>query len=266
MDPYRAQLDNSDLAPASRKATGIVARGGQIGQKLGGRIESASQAINKKSQQIARIGRGARAAETLMTKTGVSAEAEKNINKKSLRPLTRDNLGTKPEKTQTVGRRASPKRNLGEHKKIQNALARIRSIFEKHGEKFAAGDEKKLIASKPSKPKFPAFMLALAAIKDILDIPGDLSVVGIILTTLTSFLIAVTLFIWTWNKISGGWWKTRLIRWLWIRYVATILIEFIPGIKLVPTNTIFIFMAYKKEAKIVKLFNRALEELHAAGY
>ncbi len=45
----------------------------------------------------------------------------------------------------------------------------------------------------------------------------------------------------------------------------TLGVEFIPIVKIIPANTIFILLAHYREKKIVKLFNLALEEMRSGG-
>lgn len=141
----------------------------------------------------------------------------------------------------------------------------IRSIFTNAGEEFTEGDEELIIKNPPKNPRFPYIIVALAILKDLLDV-GDLSIVGIVLTTAVSFLIAIVLFFWTLGKLSGGWWKKKMISWLWKRYILAIAIEFTPFGKIIPATTIFILMAHYREKRIVKVLNEALEELHRKGF
>jgi len=152
-----------------------------------------------------------------------------------------------------------------QHREIKRIVGKVQEIFQDKGETFEDGDEKLLVAEPAEEPDFPQIIFMAAVMKDLLDIPLELSIIGIILTTMLSFVLSIVLFIWVLGKLSGGWWKKRIIRWLWIRYVAVIILEFFPFFKIVPATTIFIYMAYKREKKIVKLFNLALEELHNAG-
>lgn len=150
-------------------------------------------------------------------------------------------------------------------REVGRIIYKVRKIFKDKGENFEDSDAKQLIAEPAEEPDFPIVIFLAAIIKDFLDIPFELSIVGIILTTALSFVLSAVLFVWTLGKMSGGWWKKRIIKWLWIRYVAVFIIEFIPFFKIVPTATIFIYMAYRRETKIVKLFNLALEEFRRAG-
>jgi len=129
--------------------------------------------------------------------------------------------------------------------------------FEGNLEQFLSTD------SAPS-PGFPLFIITIAILKDCLDAPLDIVIVGAVITTLTSFIMAIILFFWVWGKLSGGWWKKKLIRWLWVRYVMIAILEILPFFKIVPAATIFVLMAHHREKKVVKLFNLALEEIKGA--
>jgi len=152
-----------------------------------------------------------------------------------------------------------------QQREIKRVVGKVRKIFSDEGENFDDGDEKMLVGESAIKPDFPYIIVTAAIIKDLLDIPLDVSVVGIILTTILSFILFLVLFMWVLGKLGGGWWKKKIIRWLWIRYIAAIILEFVPFFQIVPATTIFILMAHYKEKKIVRLFNLALEELRHAG-
>lgn len=133
------------------------------------------------------------------------------------------------------------------------------------GEFLEPEDAEQLVVERPVAPDFPYFMVAIAVLKDFLDVPADLSVVAIPMSTALSFLIALVLFFWLLGKMSGGWWKKKLIRWLWVRYIIAIAIEFIPVLKIVPATTILVLMAHFRETKIVRAFDASLQRLHASG-
>lgn len=139
---------------------------------------------------------------------------------------------------------------------------RARQIYNEAGETFEEEDIHKLVTDKPTNPTFPFIMMTVAVLKDIIDIPGELSAIAIVLTTLLSALLSLILSIWTYNRMSGGWWKKRIIRTIWKRWLIATLIEISPWGKMIPANTIFIWMANNSEKKIVKLANLALEEFH----
>jgi hypothetical protein len=126
------------------------------------------------------------------------------------------------------------------------------------------GDAQMLLTNPPEKPSFPGIVLSLALIKDILD-AGDFTGIGIVVTTALSFLISLVLFLWLLGKVSGGWWKKKLIRGLWVRYALAVFIEFIPFVKLIPATTILVLMAHFREPKVVQALNGALERIHSGG-
>lgn len=121
-------------------------------------------------------------------------------------------------------------------------------------------------ATKAPLPPFPFVMLTIAIMKDIIDVPGELSVIGIVLTTALSLVIALVLFFWFMGKVSGKWWKGRMVSWLWKRYVFAIALEFIPFFKIVPATTILVLMAHFRETKTVKILNSAMEAIHSAKF
>lgn len=141
----------------------------------------------------------------------------------------------------------------------------IGELFASKGEKFEEEDAEKLDSGPPTHPHFPSIITSVAVLKDLLDIPLDLSLVLTVAVFFLSLALALILAFWCMGKISGGWWKKSLIRWLWIRFFMMAVIEFIPFVQMVPANTIFVLMAHYKETKIVKLFNQALEIMHGQG-
>ncbi len=175
------------------------------------------------------------------------------------------NTESTARQNQRLFNRSVPKSSPRTQQEMNRIVGRIKEIFQEQKEEFEDGDEKMLIAEPPEKPEFPWIIFLAAVIKDILDVPLELTLVGIILTTVLSFILSIVLFFWILGKASGGWWKKKIISWLWSRYVAVIILEFIPFFKIIPTTTIFIYMAHKRETKLVKLFNLALEELRGAG-
>mgnify|MGYP003385912346 CR=1 FL=1 len=147
---------------------------------------------------------------------------------------------------------------------VHQGIRRAKEILQKEGH-FQDGDIENLLSTKKVElPPFPLFMFIIAILKDLIDI-ADLTLVGIIITTIVSVIFSVILFFWLFGKVSGKWWKKKVVGWLWKRYIAAIIIEFIPFLKLAPTMTIFIIMAHRRETKVVKAINFALEELKKVG-
>ncbi|MBP7811391.1 MAG: hypothetical protein KA054_00945 [Candidatus Moranbacteria bacterium] len=73
-------------------------------------------------------------------------------------------------------------------------IERVRNIFRDQGEDFDE-DDKRLLSSEPvQKPGFPIIIFTFAVIKDCLDLPLELSIIGIVLTTLLSLLLSAILF------------------------------------------------------------------------
>lgn len=170
------------------------------------------------------------------------------------------------------GRRTRSTSDQQSEETRRNALKRryqnIQRIFSEGGETIDDGDVgiiRELKTEKVPLPPFPYFIFSIALLKDIVDVIATITLVGIVLSMALSFLFALILFFWTMGKMSGGWWKKRLINYILVRYGITIAIEFIPGVNIIPTTTIFILMAHYRETKIVKLLNLALEELHSMG-
>lgn len=138
------------------------------------------------------------------------------------------------------------------------ALAAANEAFE-----YEEGDAKLLISNRPTPPDFPMGILFLALIKDAFDVVLGLSVFLLPLALVTTVPVMLILAFYFYNKLSGGWWKKRMISWLWKRYLLTLLIEMTPllGI-IVPATTILVLMAHFRETKVVQTLNAALETLH----
>lgn len=141
----------------------------------------------------------------------------------------------------------------------------LRNIFSQNNEVLDESDVKLLTEAPPVQPDFPFIMVGIAVLKDLLD-TLDLTLIGIVFTTVFSFLIAFVLFFWFFGKMSGARWKKKLIKRLWKKYIIAIVIEFIPFMKIIPATTILVFMAHYKEVELVKLANQGLEELKRLGF
>ncbi len=175
---------------------------------------------------------------------------------------TRDTSSV-PERVRTVRDELTRKKFAEERRRT--ALEEVlRKTGGAAGIPYEEGTVEMLIENPPIRPDFPYIMVSLAILKDVLD-AGDFFVVGIIVTTILSFTIALVLFLWFLGKLSGGWWKKKMVAWLWTRYAVAIFIEFVPFLKIIPATTILVFMAHYRETKIVQFLNSALENLRKKG-
>ena len=148
----------------------------------------------------------------------------------------------------------------------KGALKKINDIFDgESGEKFTEQDREQAEKSPPRLPTFPITISIFALIKDILDVPENLSAVAAGLATLTSIPISLIILKWVWEKTAGGtaggWLKKKMIRWVWMKYIGAVIIEFIPFINFVPTYTIFILMTHRKEIKLVRGMKQIMEKI-----
>lgn len=167
------------------------------------------------------------------------------------------------EQKESEKRRSTPSRTknietiLKNRPGNQKAIADIRDLIDDE-------DEVILINKAPKAPQFPFIIVLMAIFKDIVDFL-NLTLVGAPIPVVAAFIVGIVLFFWVLGKASGGWWKKKLIKWLWNRYIVALLIEFIPFINMVPATTIFILLAHYREKKLVKAINFALEQLKKGG-
>lgn len=151
---------------------------------------------------------------------------------------------------------------------LQRVYQNIHDLFEKSGESVndtEINEMRQLGIDRPQTVDFPYIIFTIAVLKDISDVLATITIIGAVATLATSFICAIILFIWTLDKMNGGWWKKRLIKGLLIRYGIMVTIEFIPGVNIIPTATIFMLMAHFREVRLVKMINIALEEMHDVG-
>jgi len=155
-------------------------------------------------------------------------------------------------------------RNLRESL-VNRVLDKARELFASKGVDFGTEEAKQIIDGKPSPlPTFPYLMFSLGLAKDVLDFL-DFTIVGTIFVFFFSIIFFFIFFIYSLGKISGGWWKKGLIKWLWKRAAVVAVIEFFPFIQIVPATAVLILLAHYHETKIAKLVNLALDEMHSAG-
>ncbi|MES2134751.1 MAG: hypothetical protein V4449_00720 [Patescibacteria group bacterium] len=148
------------------------------------------------------------------------------------------------------------------------ALEETRKAMRDGGGDLQDSEEKLLEDDPIEMPKFPFNLFGLSALKDALDIGLTLTGVGIVLTFVTGVVLWVVLFFWCIadDIRHGDWWKKMLIKsiwkkWIWKRLSTTVVAEFIPGLNVLPLETIFVLVAYRKKRSIVKMLNDAREEL-----
>lgn len=174
--------------------------------------------------------------------------------------------GHQPRTTSRSSLFSDSKNARGIENLISRVLRDIKADFSDKGEEFNSNDLEKLVTTPPpTTPPFPFLILSLAILKDFLDGLANLTVILVIGTTILGFAVGLAIAIWMFGKLSGGWWKKAMMRWIWIRLGLAITIEIIPFVQVIPANTIIVLMAHYKEVKIVRLFNRALERLHSTG-
>ena len=149
-------------------------------------------------------------------------------------------------------------------RRVQQNIAEAQRLFSKEGFELAVEDASLVVKDPPRESGFPVVIFLLAIVKDLFDIL-ELTVVGIIITKILSVLFGIVLFFWCLGKLSGGWWKKKLIRYIWKRYIIAMAIEAIPFIAIIPANMIFILMVHNREKKVVKIFNSLLEQLRESG-
>ncbi|MCR4285694.1 MAG: hypothetical protein NUW00_02235 [Candidatus Kaiserbacteria bacterium] len=139
-------------------------------------------------------------------------------------------------------------------------------IFEKGGVRLDDSELREALEMKlkdVTAPGFPYFIFFIALTKDIVDVVVTVTVIGIVISMALSFLCALILFIWTMEKlgVSGGKLQKKRVQGILIKYGLSTGIEFIPGINVIPTTTIFVLLTYLQEAKISRLHKFALNKI-----
>ena len=198
-------------------------------------------------------------------------ESEKRTLQSRL--LAHDARNTQKGNGQQRHRKSKHGKNSAEMLQVQNT---IRDIFKNENQDITPTEVDELIQIKSTplpRPGFPFFILILGTIKDVIDFL-DFTGVGLILTTATTFLIAIILFFWYWGKMSFAGLKSGIIKkiWMkgfaskiWLRYAIAMGIESIPFLKFVPATTILILLSHHSENTVVKLINRILDEMVKGG-
>jgi hypothetical protein len=202
-------------------------------------------------------------------KTAVDRQAEHAEGRQLRTQLLRGARSSDVSKSKSNSAYGGDERNrsaLNDIRELQKAHDTIREVFEKENEELEEGDEERLLVENvPEKPGFPYIIFGVALIKDSFDVLATLIVIGIPVAMLLSFLMSLVLFFWVLGKVSGGWYKKKMIKWALKRAVIACFAESIPFLNMLPVTTIFILMVHFRETKIVKLINGAMEKLHHEG-
>lgn len=144
---------------------------------------------------------------------------------------------------------------------IREATNDIFQSLSQQGLDIEERDLKGKLQDIPEKPDFPHFMFLVAFAKDIIDVPANLLVVGVVVSFALSLVFSLLLFFWFLGKLNGSWWKRALIKKLILRFVLCATIEMLPFGSIVPASTILVLMTYYREKKVVILLNAALEKM-----
>ena len=142
---------------------------------------------------------------------------------------------------------------------VQDNIGSVQNFFKDNNEVFDTDATPELKGALPSEPSFPVIIFILAITKDVLDWPANLSVVLAVFASVLSFVIGIIIFLWLLGKL--GFFKKQLLKWAWKRFIVVIAAEIIPGLNMLPWATVFVYLAHKKETKLVRLLFASLERL-----
>jgi hypothetical protein len=112
----------------------------------------------------------------------------------------------------------------------------------------------------PGEPIFPMLMFISAFIKDVVD-TADITGVGIILTTAFSLVFNTILFVWVIGRGGTGGASKVVVKRVLRRLPFTVVVEFIPGLKIIPATTLFVLWVHSKEMKFSVFFRDLLERM-----
>lgn len=133
--------------------------------------------------------------------------------------------------------------SLGElNKKLEDEFGFEEGLEEEDLEEMQAGELKQ--------SSFPTIPLAFAVLKDFVDLVS-LGAIGTLINVLAWIVIRLYLF----RKVGF------IKKWLYRRYIFTLILEFIPFINCIPQWTIFVLRAYATEKKRINQIFTAIEEL-----
>ena len=123
-------------------------------------------------------------------------------------------------------------------------------------------DEYSVEGDIPEDPSFPIFILMAAILKDFIDIL-DFTFLGIIVSSVATFILTLIIFLWMLGKLN--FYQKALLRWFWKRFIVIMFIEYIPFLSIVPGMTFLVLIAHYREKKIVREFLMILEILEKRG-
>lgn len=208
------------------------------------------------------VHRGIRNAQQRLKQTRQDSLTQTQLLNKSRFPIYNAQVNKTSPHTSRSARRAGAQTHHEQQEAQMTALREeLQQIENEGGIAYEDEDTEMLTKNRPTMPVFPTIMLIVAVLKDFLDIPGELSIVGIIFTTALSFLMSVILFIWSLGKVSGANFKRKQIIRLWVKYGLAVLLEATPFAKMIPATTIFVLWTYFDEAKDVTKIHNALDKV-----
>ena len=145
---------------------------------------------------------------------------------------------------------------------MHEAVNDLRQTLSQEGLDLPEQDLQGNLQDIPKKPDFPYFIFSIALIKDIIDVPANLMIFGVVISFALSLIFSLILFFWFLGKLNGAWWKRALIKKLILRFILCATIETLPFASILPASTILVLMVYYREKKVVILINEALQKLH----
>jgi hypothetical protein len=128
-------------------------------------------------------------------------------------------------------------------------------IKREFGESVSAQESIETI--KPKKNGFPYVMMGMAIFVDFSDFLqiGVISYIAVLAINVVFFIILLV-----WLIGQGRWWKKRAIKFL-IRLGGVFIAQLIPIIGLIPWTVLFVYLKHNEDKKIVKVFNKILEQV-----
>lgn len=120
----------------------------------------------------------------------------------------------------------------------------------------------------PETPSFPGIIFFAACVKDLFDIIYTILLFIPILNLATSALIfllwifniilAIVIWVWIFNKSTFI--RKQIIKKMVAKLIIPLIVEFLPGLNVIPTATITVFLIYRSEKGIVKKIVDAFEK------